>query len=164
MHPPVVEEPHDGPLRPADIRGRRPHELCEAGREFLHGLSIVPDPHHPRGPRVGGRGPALHQPGLSGYFAPAASVNVQNHRAVTCGQSVRFTEGSEGMGLERRAAIAEHRSLITTPARSSSWVASPRQPIDGIVTNRATRWSCTTRLGSLIRGHNRPPEEVTLAV
>ncbi len=79
--------------------------------------------------------------------------------AVTCGQSVRFTAGSEGMALERRAAIAEHRWPITTPARSSSWVA-----VDGIVPNRATRWSCTTRLGSLIRGPNRPSEEVTLAV
>ncbi len=84
--------------------------------------------------------------------------------AVICGQSVRFTAGSEGMGLERRSVIAEHRCPITTPASSRSWVASPRQPVDGIVTIRATRWSCTTRLGSLIRGHDRPPEEVTLAV
>ncbi len=68
------------------------------------------------------------------------------------------------MGLERRAAIAEHLCPITTPARPSSWVASPRQPLAGIVTNRATTFSCTTRLRSLIRGHNRPPEEVTLAV
>ena len=31
-----------------------------------------------------------------------------------------FYRGLEGMGLERRAAIAEHRCPITTPARSRS--------------------------------------------
>ncbi len=51
--------------------------------------------------------------------------------AATCGQPVRFTAGSEGMDLERRAAIAEHGCPITTSARSSNRVASPRQPVDG---------------------------------
>ncbi len=82
--------------------------------------------------------------------------------AVTCGQSARFTAGSEGMGLERRAAIAEDRCPITTPAHPSSWVASPRQPVDGIVTNWAPRGSSTTRVGSL--NPRAQPEEVTLAV
>ncbi len=69
--------------------------------------------------------------------------------AVTCGQSARFTAGSARTGLERRAAIAEDRCPITTPAHSSSWVASRRQPVDGIATNWVPRCSSTTRIGSL---------------
>jgi hypothetical protein len=84
--------------------------------------------------------------------------------AVTCGQSVRFTARSEAMGLSVGRQSRSIAAPITTPARSSSWVASPRQPVSGIVTNRATRWNCTTRLSSLIRGNNRPPWEVTLMV
>jgi hypothetical protein len=55
------------------------------------------------------------------------------------------------MGLERRAAIAEHRCPITRPARFNKLGRVTPPPIDEIVTNRATRWSCMTRLGSLTR-------------
>ena len=73
--------------------------------------------------------------------------------AVTCGQSVRFTAVPEGMGLERRTAIAEHRCPIATPARSSSRVASPRQPVDGIGTKQGHKVELHDGLPALSAAH-----------
>jgi hypothetical protein len=84
--------------------------------------------------------------------------------AVTCRQSVRFYRGLGRHGPERRATIAEHRWPITTPAPLQQLGRVTGQPVEGIVTNRATRWSCKTRLGSLIRGPNRPPEVALAAI
>jgi hypothetical protein len=59
----------------------------------------------------------------------------------------------------------QSRSIAARSPRQSAPAAGSRHPASrlmGIVTNRATRWSCAARLGSLIRRHNRPPEEVTL--
>src|SRR5262249_15181787 len=101
----------------------------------------------------------------SGGWLTSIYGNLEANPAVRrmCGytrQSVRFTAGSDGMGLsdDRGAPLPDHNG---SPIQQL--VASPARRLMGSSQMR-TQGGAEPRPGSLIRGHHRPPEVVTLTV